>query len=174
MAVPHRDAGLGLGTRIVACAAATALAGFLSLALIGHVNQRSLTLGRFTAAATRLTELLADNMAGSVRFGRTAGIEAAFAGLKQSEPDLASILVRNAKGETLVTWRREGTAEDAPTASSPSGGNSATTVDVPVRQSREGEPVGTLRVLWTHHAVEAALWQAGLTRRSSRSLPCSS
>jgi methyl-accepting chemotaxis protein len=168
MEAAHR-AGFGLGARLVACVAATALAGFVALALIGHFNQRSLTLARFDAAATQLTELLADNMAGSVRFGRNAGIEAAFAGLKQSEPDLAGVLVRDAKGETMVTWRRDGTAEGAQSADLPTGVrlrsvDGATTIEVPVRQSREGEAVGTLRIVWTHHAVEAALWQAGSTQ----------
>jgi methyl-accepting chemotaxis protein len=162
----HRSRGIGLGTRLVACVAATALAGFVALALMGHVNQRSLTLARFDAAAMQLTGLLADNMAGSVRFGRNAGVEAAFAGLKQSELDLAGVSVRDAKGEALVTWRRDGTADAVLTAVLPSGARllstgDATTIEVLVRQTRDGEVVGTLRIVWTHHAVEAALWQAG-------------
>jgi methyl-accepting chemotaxis protein len=169
MAVARHISRFGLGARLVACVAATTLAGFVALALIGLANQRSLTLARFDAATTQLTELLADNMAGSVRFGRNAGIEAAFAGLKQSESDLAGVLVRDAKGETLVTWRRDATADGALTAALPPGvillnTGGATTIEVPVRQGREAEPVGSLRIVWTHHAMDAALRQGGLTQ----------
>ena len=82
----------GLGARLVTCAAATTLAGFVALALIGLANQRSLTLDRFNMSTAQVTELVADNMAGSVRFGRKAGIEAAFAGLKQNVSGFAGLV----------------------------------------------------------------------------------
>ena len=169
MSGPRHLPGFGLGAKLVTCAATTTLAGFVALALIGLANQRSLTLDRFNMSTAQVTELVADNMAGSVRFGRKAGIEAAFAGLKQSEPDLASVLVRDAKGETLVTWRRDGIAEAIPTAALPPGATTLsadgrTTIEVPVRQSRETETFGTLRTVWTHNAMNSVLWQAAVNQ----------
>jgi hypothetical protein len=62
----------GLGPRIAACVAAVALAGFLLVALTGLAAQRSEALTAFDNATASVTGLLADNMAGSVRFGRPA------------------------------------------------------------------------------------------------------
>jgi methyl-accepting chemotaxis protein len=169
MSTPSRRGGFGLGARLVTYVAATTLAGFVALALIGLVNLRSLTLERFDMSTAQLTELVADNMAGSVRFGRKAGVEAAFAGLKQSEPDLAGVLVRDAKGATLVAWRREGIDEAFTTAVLPPGAavlsaDGRTTVELPIRQSRDAESFGTLRTVWTHNAMNAVLWQAGVNQ----------
>ncbi len=109
----RRTAAFGLGARVAACVAVAALAGFLLVALTGLANQRSVTLARFDGTANSLTELLADNMVGSVRFGRAAGIEAAFAGLRQNAQDLAGVVVSGAKGEKIVAWRRDGIAESS-------------------------------------------------------------
>ena len=145
-----------------------ALAGFLLVALTGLANQRSVTLARFDSTANSLTELLADNMVGSVRFGRAAGIEAAFAGLRQ-----------NRAGLLPASWCRTPRAR----RSSPGGATASpmprlaaalpqgvalldaagiTTVELAVRQSREAEPVGTLRTVWSHQLLDAAIRQAAL------------
>jgi methyl-accepting chemotaxis protein len=168
-----RSRRLGLGVRLVACAAVTALCGFVALALIDLVNQRNLTLSRFESATTQLTELLANNMAGSVRFGRTAGIEAAFALLKQSEPDLAGVMVRDAQGTALVTWRRDGAPDSLLTAALPQGSkllsnDEGTIIEAKVQPSRASlPPAGTLRTVWTHHAMNSALWEAGMKQAIS-------
>jgi methyl-accepting chemotaxis protein len=169
MSTLSRRGGFGLGARLVTYVAAATLAGFGALALIGLVNLRSLTLDRFDISTAQVTELMADNMAGSVRFARKAGVEAAFAALKQSEPDLAGVVVRDAKGETLVAWRRDGIAEAFTTTALPPGAavlsaDGRTTVEVPIRQSRDAESVGTLRTVWTHNATNAVLWQAGVNQ----------
>ncbi|HEY3846005.1 MAG TPA: HAMP domain-containing methyl-accepting chemotaxis protein [Acetobacteraceae bacterium] len=144
-----------------------ALAGFLLVALTGLATQRSASQERFDSAANRLTELLADNMAGSVRFARAAGIEAAFAGLKQNEQDLAGVVVTDTKGEKLVAWRRDGITESTMATALPNGTTlldaaGRTTVQVTVRQSRESEQVGTLRTVWSHQRLDAAMRQAML------------
>ena len=72
----RRALGLGLGARIAAAVAVVAFAGFLLVALTGLLRDRGETLARFDSSSLRLTELLADNIAGSVRFSRTAGVEA--------------------------------------------------------------------------------------------------
>jgi methyl-accepting chemotaxis protein len=158
---------LGLGARIAACVAFVAFAGFVAVALVGLADQREAGLERFDSTASRLTDLLADNMAGSVRFARTAGIEAAFAGLKENEPDLAAILVSDTKSERLVAWRRDGIAEASTAAILPSGTSlldaaGMTTVQAAVRQSRDAEPVGTLRSVWSHQRLDATMRQAAL------------
>ncbi|HZB93072.1 MAG TPA: methyl-accepting chemotaxis protein [Stellaceae bacterium] len=160
-------AALGLGARVAACVAAVALAGFLLVALTGLANQRSVSLERFDSTASSLTELLADNMAGSVRFARTAGIEAAFAGLRQNEPDLAGVLVTDSQGERLVAWRRDGVAESSLAVVLPQGVSlldaaDLTTVDIAVRPSRDAPPVGTLRTIWSHGRLDAAMRQAAM------------
>jgi methyl-accepting chemotaxis protein len=158
---------LGLGTRIAAAVAATAFAGFLFVALTGLLHERNQTLQRFDNSSLRLTELLADNMAGSVRFARSAGVEAAFAGLRETVPELAGVLVTDASGTRLAAWRRDGVAESALTAALPDGttlldANESTTVEVGVHQSRENAAVGTLRTLWSHERLAAALWRAAM------------
>jgi methyl-accepting chemotaxis protein len=160
-------AALGLGARVAACVAAVALGGFLLVALTGLASQRGTSLERFDSTANRLTELLGDNMAGSVRFARTAGIEAAFAGLKQSEPDLAGVVVADIKGAPLVAWWRDGVTESSIATAMPSGTTlrdaaGMTTVEIAVRQSRESEPVGTLRTVWSHQRLDAAMRQAAI------------
>jgi len=164
---PNRFTAFGLGARVAACVAAAALAGFLLVSLIGLANQKALLLERFDGSTKSLSDLLADNMAGSVRFARTAGIEAAFAGLRQSEPDLAGLLVTDTKGEKLVSWRREGIAESGLTAVLPKGETlldaaAMTTVEIAVRQTREAEPVGTLRTVWSHQRLDQSMWQAAI------------
>jgi len=159
---PRHATAFGLGARVAACVAATALAGFLLVSLIGLANQKSLLLERFDSSTKSLTDLLADNMAGSVRFARTAGIEAAFAGLRQSEPDLAGLLVTDTKGEKLAAWRREGVAETSLTTNLQKGeplldAEAMTTVEVAVRQTREADQVGTLRTVWSHQRLDEAM-----------------
>jgi methyl-accepting chemotaxis protein len=156
---------LGLGASVAACVAAAALAGFLLVSVTGLADQRTQILERFDGASRGLTELLADNMAGSVRFARTAGVEAAFAGLKENEPDLAGVLVLDAKGEQLVAWRREDLAEASLTLTLPEGTKlldaaGVTTVVVAVRPTRDAEPVGSLRTVWSHQRLDAAIRMA--------------
>jgi methyl-accepting chemotaxis protein len=157
----------GLGARVAACVAAAALAGFLLVSLIGLASQRTVLLERFDSATQGLTDLLADNMAGSVRFARTAGIEAAFAGLKQSQPDLAGLLVTDTKGEQLTSWHRDGIAESSLTNALAKGETlldaaGMTTVEVAVRQTREADPVGTLRTVWSHQRLDQSMWRAAV------------
>ncbi len=162
-----RVRAIGLGPRVAACVAVVALAGFLLVALTGLANQRSVTLARFDSTANRLTELLADNMVGSVRFGRAAGIETAFAGLRQNEQDLAGVVVSDVKGEPIVAWRRDGIADRSLAAVLPQGVSllddaGITTVVLAVRQSRDAEPVGTLRTVWSHAQLDTAIRQAAV------------
>ena len=165
---------LGLGARVAGCVAAAALAGFLLVSVTGLADQRTQILERFDGASRGLTELLADNMAGSVRFARTAGIEAAFAGLKENEPDLAGVLVSDAKGEKLVAWRREGVAEASLALTMAEGTRlldaaGLTTVVVAVRPARDAEPVGSLRTVWSHQRLDAAIRLAA-TRQATIAL----
>jgi methyl-accepting chemotaxis protein len=158
---------VGLGVRVAACVALAALAGFLLVALTGLANERTASLERFDGMSSALTGLLADNMAGSVRFARTAGIEAAFAGLKQNEPDLASVLVTDVKGERLVAWQRDGVAESSLAVNLPKGtalldAADMTTVEIAVRPSRDADPVGTLRTVWSHQRLDAAMRAAAI------------
>jgi len=157
----------GLGARVAACVAVVALAGFLLVALTGLANQRSVTLSRFDGTASSLTELLADNMVGSVRFGRAAGIETAFAGLRQNQPDLAGVVVSDVKGERIIAWHRESVAETSLAVALTNGATTLdaaglTTVEVAVRPSREAEPVGTLRTVWSHQRLDGAMRQAAI------------
>jgi len=163
----RRALGLGLGARIAAAVAVVAFAGFLLVALTGLLRDRGETLARFDSSSLRLTELLADNIAGSVRFSRTAGVEAGFAGLKETVPELAGVLVSDTSGARLVAWHRDGVAESALTAALPNAttlrdDGGFTTVEVVVRQSRESGTVGTLRTLWSHERLDAAMWRAAV------------
>jgi len=173
---PSRNVAAGLGARVAACVAAVAFAGFLLVALTGLVSQRHEMLAVFDSTATRLTELLADNMVGSVRFGRAAGIETAFAGLRQDEQDLAAVVALDAKGQRIVAWQRDGVAEASlatalpPHAATYDAGG-MTIVEVPVRASRDAEPVGTLRTVWRHARLDAAIRQAAL-RQAGTALLC--
>ncbi|HUB11888.1 MAG TPA: methyl-accepting chemotaxis protein [Acetobacteraceae bacterium] len=171
----RRIAAAGLGARVAACVAVVALAGFLLVALTGLISERRDMLARFDGTASRLTELLADNMVGSVRFGRAAGVEAAFAGLRQDEPDLAAVVALDTKGQSILTWRREGVAQSAlstvlPPHATLHDAGGLTTVEVPVRQSRTAEPVGRLRTVWSHALLEAAIRQAAWRQAVSASL----
>jgi methyl-accepting chemotaxis protein len=163
----RRSVAIGLGARVAACVAVVALAGFLLVTLTGLANESAATLQRFDDASSRLTELLADNMAGSVRFARTAGIEAAFAGLKENEPDLVGVMVTDTKGERLTAWRRDGTPESSLTVALPKATTlldaaGLTTAEVLVRQSREADPVGTLRTIWSHQRLDADMRQTAV------------
>ena len=163
----RRNAAAGLGARVGACVAVVALAGFLLVALTGLLSERRATLARFDSTASQLTELLADNMVGSVRFGRAAGVEAAFAGLRQDEPDLAGVVALNTKGQRIVAWRREGIAKTSLTIALPAravlhDAGGITTVEVAVRASHDAEPVGTLRTVWSHARLDADIRQAAL------------
>jgi len=158
---------IGLGARVAACVAAVALAGFAVVALIGLVSQRAIMLDRFDSSSSRVSELLADDMAGSVRFARSAGIEAAFAGLKENEPDLAAVLVTDAKGGRLTTWKRDRIDDAALTVAMPSGSSlldagGITIVEVAVRQTRDSDAVGTLRTLWSHERLDQETRSAAL------------
>ena len=177
----RRIVAVGLGARVAACVAVVALAGFLLVALTGLVSQRREMLARFDSTSSRLTELLADNMVGSVRFGRAAGVEAAFAGLREDEPDLAAVVASDSKGQSILTWRRPGVAEATLSLALPphavlhdTGGLAAlrdtggiTVVEVAVRPSRTAEPVGRLRTVWTHARLEAAIRQAALRQAAT-------
>ena len=164
---PRWSAKCGLGARVGICLAATAFAGFLLVTVTGLGYQRSDTLERFDSSTNRLTGLLADNMVGSVRFGRAAGVEAAFAGLRQADAALVAVLVTDPKGDKILAWQRDGVAPATLTTALPKGvalldAAGITTVEAQVRPSPDAAAFGTLRTVWSHQQLDASIVRAAL------------
>ncbi len=156
---------------VAALVVTTGIAGLVSFGIYG---QRSVLLEQGETSFLAITQLLAKNVAGGLRWGKAEAVERAYLAFAEAENSaIANIVTKNRDGDVLTTYdssRLEGVdlsnlLESSTVPLNPGEPRVANTGDhivvlVPVSSEKGGELVGTLAVAWSLAALEYEVAEA--------------
>jgi len=163
---------LSIQAKLILITGALLIAGSLISLTMNHRALSGLAVNQFEGQVALAASALNEQMAGAVRFNKADNVRLAYRTLRKRYPELLSaIIVKNAKGEILLTDAREDShqqqlqniataakpLQDISAASIQSGDTSYTIVSMPIRFGDKQQKVGELFLLADYSRVNATV-----------------